>query len=398
MRMLRGRTVKRAVLIALLCWSCAKAWPVRSWARTGAHTVNLTSMHMVTPTKGWGTTARSLVRPIDGCLHWLDANSPAIVAVAARGAAGIQPREPEALALGPHGDLYIADRARDQILKRRRDGSFFVVAGNGRAGFSGDGGPAIKAELNGPEGMTIGRAGTIYFADSQNERIRRVSPSGIITTIAGDGKLGSVMGATPALGASLGDPADVIAGPHGDFYIADAGSDQILRLSARGILTRVAGSSSLPYAGVYGVGKPATETSPDGPYGLAFDRSGNLYIAGINTKTLLMINPQGIMTLPMGEDGFYPRGPGGMVTASDGRVLAMNNLRIVRLTPKGERTIFDFAGKHLLGPSGAFLPNGIAVGPNGTIYTDTDGVNGFSNTAALVAILPGGRTRVLWRA
>ncbi|MGH2344866.1 MAG: hypothetical protein ACRDG4_06540, partial [Chloroflexota bacterium] len=177
-----------------------------------------------------------------------------------------------------------------------------------------------------------------------------------------------------------------------------AGSNQILRFSAKGILTRVAGSSTLRYAGVYGIGKPAAAASPDGPYGLAFDRAGNLYIEGINTKTLLMINPKGIMTLPMGEDGFYPRGPSGIVTAPAGCVLAMNNLRIVRLTPKGEQTIFDFAGRHVLGSSGAFLPNGIAVAPNGTIYTDTDAGNGFSNTTAVVAILPGGRPRVLWRA
>ncbi len=326
------------------------------------------------------------------------ANQPIAVAATTPKTAVLQPQEPEALALGPHSDLYIADRARNQILKRRQDGSFVVVAGTGRAGFTGDGGPAVAAELHGPEGMTIARDGTIYFADSQNERIRRISPGGIITTIAGDGKPGLVRNGTSALSAPLVDPADVIVGPHGDLYIADAGGDQVLRLSATGILTRVAGSSRLQYAGVYGVGKPATEASPDGPYGLAFDRSGDLYIAGIHTKTLLMINPKGIMTLPMGEDGFYPRGPGGIRTAPDGRVLAMNNLRIVRLTPQGERTVFDFAGKHFLGPSGAFLPNGIAVGSNGTIYADTDAGNGFSNTTALVAILPGGRLRVLWRA
>ncbi|HVA88710.1 MAG TPA: hypothetical protein VNL71_02605, partial [Chloroflexota bacterium] len=249
-----------------------------------------------------------------------------------------------------------------------------------------------------PGGMTITRDGTIYVSDSQNRRIRRISPGGIITTIAGDGKPGLVTSATPALGATLGDPADVIVGPHGDLYIADAGSDQVLRLSAAGMLMRVAGSNIRRYAGIYGVGKPATEASPDGPYGLAFDRSGDLYIAGINTKTLLMINAKGIMTLPMGEDGFYPRGVGGVKTAPDGSVLAMNNLRVVRLTPKGERTVFDFSGKHILGPSGAFLPNGFAVGSNGAIYTDTDRGNGFSNTAAVAEIVPGGQVRVLWRA
>jgi len=225
--MLSRHIAKRAVLIALLCWLC------------------------------------------------VDANPPAGAAVAARGRTGIQPREPEALALGPRGDLYLADRARDQILKRLRDGSFIVVAGNGRAGFGGDGGPAVAAELNGPEGMTIARDGTIYFADSQNERIRRISPGGIITTVAGDGKLGSVRSGTTALDATLGGPADVIAGPRGGLYVADAGSNQILRLSPRGILTRVAGPTIQRYAGVYDVGKPATEASPDGPYGLAFDRAGN---------------------------------------------------------------------------------------------------------------------------
>lgn len=154
---------------------------------------------------------------------------------------------PRALAVGPDGQLYIADDGRDQILQALPGGRFKVIAGNGKPGYSGDGGPAISASLNKPGGMTVTSNGTIYFADTGNNRVRAISASGRITTIAGSGRYGSwVAGGIPALAASLRDPADVAVSPGGCLYIADESTSEILRLDAAGRLVHVAGIRGAP--------------------------------------------------------------------------------------------------------------------------------------------------------
>src|SRR5207244_8161993 len=141
----------------------------------------------------------------------------------------------------------------------------------------------------------------------------------------------------------------------------------VLRLDGDS-LTRIAGIRGPE--GVFGIGRPATRASADGPAGLAFDRAGNLYIAGLNTKTLLMVARDGTMRLPGGLSGFYPRGPGALVSAPDGRVLAASNTAIVRLTPHGLQTIRELGRGSVAGVN-AFAPEGIAVGPNGSNTVDT---------------------------
>jgi hypothetical protein len=101
------------------------------------------------------------------------------------------------------------------------------------------------------------------------------------------------------------------------------------------------------------------------------------------------------MTLPAGIAGFYPRGDGALMTAPDGSVLAANTQAIVRLTPHGMKTVFDFSRKPFAGIT-AFLPEGIAIAPDGDIYTDTWNGNGWANKTALVVLRPGRTPRVLW--
>jgi hypothetical protein len=302
---------------------------------------------------------------------------------------------PGALAVGPRGQLYIADDGLDQILQALPGGRFKVVAGNGTRGYSGDGGPAYRASLNDPGGVAVTGNGTIYFADTGNNRVRAVSASGRITTIAGNGRYGNwIGGGTPALKTGLGDPAAVAVSPGGCLYIADEGNSEILRLDAAGRLVHVAG---VPGAGgVTGNGRPAARSTVDGPNGLAFDRAGNLYIAGFDTKALLMIAAGGRMRLPNGLTGFYPRGPGGLVTGPDGGVIAMNGQLVQRISGRGPRTILDFSRAHPAGISG-FLPNGIAAAADGAIYLDTQAGNGYSTKTALIEIEPNGRQRVLWQ-
>jgi DNA-binding beta-propeller fold protein YncE len=108
-----------------------------------------------------------------------------------------------------------------------------------------------------------------------------------------------------------------------------------------------------------------------------------------------MIEPAGVMRLPAGMTGFYPRGAGGLVATADGHVLAMDTQDIVAVSPAGIRTI-DALGSRKIAGVEHFLPDGIAVSPDGTIYVDTDRGNGWSNRGAIVALGAGGRVRVLW--
>ncbi len=156
----------------------------------------------------------------------------------------VMPKRLGPLAVGPNGDLYLADSSRDQILERHPDGTFTIAVGNGTAGFSGDGGPAVDAELNFPSAMFFSAGGTLYMADKGNGRIRAVSPQGVISTVAGDGGAAAwVSTGTFAKSAALGSVAAAIIGPDGAMYIADDTSSQVLRLSAAGTLTTVAGVS-----------------------------------------------------------------------------------------------------------------------------------------------------------
>jgi streptogramin lyase len=311
--------------------------------------------------------------------------------------AQVVPKGPSSLAVASGGQLYIADDARNQILEWTGHATFRVVAGSGQAGFSGDGGPALRARLDQPFGMTVASDGTLYFADSGNGRIRAISPDGTITTIAGDGLRATgrdpwIANGTPAREAALGQPNDVAIGPDGDLYF-DASANEVLRLNPDGTLSIVAGNRNA--LALAGIGGPASKASPDEPWGLALDRRGDLFINGGNTRKLLMITPAGRMTLPIGPEPFYPRGPGGMVTTPSGEVLAMTDEAIVRLTPHHITTIVNLCCSRL--PRvGVFELNGIAPAADGGFYADTDHGNGFAAATALAEIKRNGRVDVLW--
>ena len=322
------------------------------------------------------------------------AKVPGIVAGGESGRIVTRLVRPGALAVGPHGQLYVADDGLNQILRALPGGRFRVIAGNGKRGYFGDGRPAVEASLDAPGGMTVTPNGTIYFADTGNNVVRAVWPSGVITTVAGTGRYGAwTAGGSAAPRTSLGTPADVAVSPGGCLYIADEGASEILRIGPSGRLARVAGVRGA--AGVSAAGHSAAEAPADGPDGLAFDRAGDLYVAGSNTKALVMITTGGRMRLPIGQAGFYPRGPGGLAAGPAG-VIAMNGQRVQEITHRGLRTLFDFSRDHPAGISG-FLPNGIAVGPGGVIYLDTYAGNGYTSRTALIAIRPGGQVRVLWQ-
>ena len=306
-----------------------------------------------------------------------------------------EPEAPGSLALASDGGLYIADASRNVIFERLADGTFRVVAGDGTPGFSGDGGPATAAEIDAPGAMAVAPDGTLYF--TANTRVRAVLPTGTITTVAGDGRRGTwVSDGTPALDAHLLGATSITLSPSGELYIATG--NQVLSLQPNGTLTNVLGHRG-PYGGISGIGGPAVDATADGAAGLAFNAAADLFVFGSATKSVLMVTPQGMVSLVPGT--IYPRGNGALVPTPGGAVLAMNTTSIVRLTPQGEQTVMAFPTGPT--PPDTYLgvenvaPVGIAVAPNRTIYFDTNPNDGYSNAAVIAAISPDGKGVRLWR-
>jgi len=164
------------------------------------------------------------------------------------------------------GNLYITDTYNQRIRKVAVDGMISLVAGNGNAGYSGDGTAATNASLYYPAGVAVDSAGTLYIADSANNRVRKVDASGTIATVAGNGSPGYSGDGGPATEAMLMHPAGVAVDAAGNLYIADSSNDRVRRVAASGTISTAAGDG-------------ARNVSLYGPSSVALDSAGNLFIA-----------------------------------------------------------------------------------------------------------------------
>jgi glucose/arabinose dehydrogenase len=160
---------------------------------------------------------------------------------------------PVAVAPTPDGGFLIADTGNNRIRKVFANGTILTVAGTTTGGYSGDGGPAVTAQLNSPTGVAMTSDGGFLIADSDNHRIRRVRPDGTIVTAAGAGTPGLAGDSDLATSAPLDRPSGVAALADGGFLIADRQNDQIRRVSPAGVITTIAGTSG----GLSGDGGPA---------------------------------------------------------------------------------------------------------------------------------------------
>jgi len=195
---------------------------------------------------------------------------------------------PTAIALGSDGSLYIADELNNRVRRVGSDGIITTVAGSGIGGFSGDGGPATQAQLFTPTGVAIGSDGSLYIADYSNNRVRRVGTDGIITTVAGNGIGGFSGDGGPATQAQLSNPIGVGTGLDGSLYIADYQNHRVRRVGTDGIITTVAGS------GIYGFsgdGGPATQAQFSYPSGVGMGLDGSLYIADYQNRRVRHVAP-----------------------------------------------------------------------------------------------------------
>ena len=174
------------------------------------------------------------------------------------------------------------------------------AAGNGIPSYSGDGGPASRAQLNNPTGVAVDAAGNIYFADSQNNRVRRITPAGMVETIAGTGERGFSGDGGPAAQATLNAPMGLTLGPGGTVYIADSGNNRI-RAILDGTIATIAGNGN---AGLFGDGGPALKAALHAPQSIVVDSNYNLYIADTLNHAIRRVSPEGII------DSFTGNRPG----------------------------------------------------------------------------------------
>ena len=220
---------------------------------------------------------------------------------------------PEGVAVDAAGNFYIADSVQDRVFKVDTSGQLTVVAGIGISGFSGDGGPATSASLALPTGVAVDGAGNLFIADRNNNRIRKVDTSGIITTVAGNGISGFSGDGAPATSAGLALPNGVAVDGSGNFFIADRANQRIRKVDPSGIITTVAGNGTLRFSGD---GSPATSASLSGPNGVALDGAGNLFIGYQFNNRIRKVDTSGIITTVAG-DGFGGfSGDGGPATSA----------------------------------------------------------------------------------
>jgi RHS repeat-associated protein len=331
---------------------------------------------------------------------------------------------PTSFAVGPDQSLYIPDTDHQRILQIRPDGIITTVAGRSDAGYqeggySGDGGPATEAKLNRPYGVAVGPDGSLYIADYGNNRIRRVTPDGTITTVAGNGSYGIGGDGGTAAQAQL-SPDRVAVGPDGSLYITDSSDDRVRRVTPDGIITTVAGSYDCPnssYTCFSGDGGPATQAKLKTPEGVAVGSDGSLYIADSDNHRIRRVGPDGLITTVAGSGGtgHYDGGlsgnggpatqaklwvPSDVAVGADGSlyIADSDNHRIRRVGPDGIITTIvgvggtgsyegGYAGDG--GPAGQaqlHYPEGVAVGGDGSFYI-ADSYNNRVRRVALNGII-----------
>jgi streptogramin lyase len=309
-------------------------------------------------------------------------------------ASACQLNQPYGIARGPDGALYVCDCENQLIRRISRDGMISTFAGNGRAGFAGDGGPATQASLNEPYEVRFDRAGNVFFVEMRNNVVRRVdAKTAIISTVAGTGKSGFFGDGGPASKAQLNQPHSIQFDSHGDLYICDIGNNRIRKVDmTSGIITTFAGTGG---KGATPDGARIDGTPLNGPRAIDFDRAGNLWLAlregnavyrlDLATRTIHHV-------AGTGKKGFAGNGgpalaatlagPKGLSIGPDGNVyLADTESHSIRMidVAKGTTELVAGTGEKGDGPPGDAgncrfaRPHGIFVDADGSIFVgDTE--------------------------
>jgi sugar lactone lactonase YvrE len=273
------------------------------------------------------------------------------------------------------GNMYVADQQNHRIRKITPAGLVSTLAGSGEWGFA-DGASGV-AQFNGPNGIAVDASGNVYVADDMNHRIRKITPAGVVSTLAGNGTAGFNNGTGEA--AQFYAPMGIAIDASGNLYVADGGNHRIRKVTPAGVVTTFAGNGTAGY--VNGAGVAAQFNSPTD---VAVDASGNMYVADLNNRRIRKITPAGFVTTfagsgadgndnGTGEEASF-RYPVGVATDASGNVYVadFNGNRIRIITPAG--VVSTLAGSSLgfsngVGDAARFSsPTGVAVDASGNIY------------------------------
>jgi sugar lactone lactonase YvrE len=236
------------------------------------------------------------------------------------------------LAFDSNGNLYIADAGSNRIRMVNTSGIISTFAGNGNNVNTGDGGPAVNASLNTPSAIAFDPNGNLLIADTGNDEIRKVSPQGIITKVAGtgnpayDGDNGTI--AT----AAFSSPTGLVVDHLGNIYVADSGNQRVRLLATTGITSVIAGNGT---RGAFGDGRQANTAELNNPGALLFDSAGNLYIADIGNDRVRRITSNGVIANYAGSGTVGAGGDGGYAVAAN------LNLQAIAMDPQNNLIIAD---------------------------------------------------------
>jgi uncharacterized protein (TIGR03437 family) len=292
---------------------------------------------------------------------------------------------PEAVVVDSAGNLYIADTFNVRIRKVTTAGTISTVAGTGTLGFNGDNIPATTAELRLPDGVAVDSFGNVFIADETNNRIRKVTLAGTISTVAGTGTAG-FNGDGQATSSELFQPAGIAVDSGGNLFIADNGNNRIRKLTPAGAISTVAGDGTPGYKGD---GLLATSAELNQPSGVAVDSNNNLYIADLANNVVRKVTSAGIISTVAGTGSFGSGGDNGPATSAqlfmpwgvavDGAgnlfIADWGNNRIRKVTSAG--TISTVAGNGTVGFTGDGLsavsaelaaPEAVAVDAVGDVF------------------------------
>lgn len=289
---------------------------------------------------------------------------------------------PESLTIDNLDNIYFCDASNNVIRKINTFGIISTIAGTGDFGYNGDGGQAINAKIYYPSDIVADQNGNVFFADQSNNRIRKIAPSGVITTIAGTVPLNNI----PGLSAQLIAPLATLIGKNGDLYISEGGNFVVRKLAANGVISTFAGTGHYGFSGNGGL---ATNAELRFVYDMALDTADNLYLAGeYNDSTFLRkIDKNGVISIAAGTgiDGFSGdgglaisaqiHGASGVCTDQSGNVYFTDGNRIRKINANG--IITTIAGTGNLGYSGDgglainadfSYPSGIEIDAAGNLY------------------------------
>jgi trimeric autotransporter adhesin len=301
---------------------------------------------------------------------------------------------PNAVAVDGAGNVFVADYNNNRVRKITKDGVISVVAGNGTSGsFSGDGGPATSAAIWGPDAVAVDGSGNLFISDNINRRVRKVSTSGIITTVAGNGTSGFSGDGGQATNAALWNPYGVAVDSSGNLFIADPYNSRVRKVSANGIITTVAGGGNSPCCD----GSLATSVAFGFAEAIAVDGQGNLFIADSLENTVYKVDAAGIITT---VGGSIP-GPNAVAVDSSGNVFVAEDRgdKVWKISADGSMIPVAGNGSPGFSGDGGFATSaqlnlpfivglhkfGLAVDPDGKIFIADSG----NNAVRLLTPTPG---------